>query len=62
MKTETQKITITIEKREALSIYNALLKANDQIGQVTAETKGAQDLQQILQANFFIQITGVHTG
>jgi hypothetical protein len=61
MQTETQKITITIDKKEALSIYNALLpNINPGSGCDTPETKGASDLKRLLQGNFFSDKKGIH--
>lgn len=60
MKSETQSITVSIDKKEALSIYNALLKSVGNMEQPTPENTGAINLRDLLQANFFSQITGVH--
>lgn len=61
MRTETQSITITINKKEALSIYNALLtNIKPSSGCDTPETKGASDLKSLLQGNFFSDKKGIH--
>ncbi len=60
MRTETQKITLTIDKKEALSIYNVLLKAVKETEAPTKETKGAYDLKELLQGNFFSNKKGIH--
>ena len=59
MKSETEKITVTIEKKEASSIYNALIQSK-MSGEDKPEEKGARDLKQLLQGNFFSSVTGVH--
>lgn len=57
MKSETQ--TITINRKEALEIRNALLKGRG--SDFKFEGKGAQDLFDLLGGNFESGVTGVHT-
>lgn len=59
MKSETQTITVTINRSEALEIRNALLKGRG--SDLRFEGKGAQDLFDLLGGNFESGITGVHT-
>ena len=62
MKSETQKISITIEKKDALAIINALRKGlgDGEHFEKEAETKGARDMLKLLDANFISSVGGVN--
>jgi len=62
MKSETQKIAVTIEKNDSLSIIVALRKGlgDSEHFEKTAETKGARSLLKLLDANFINSVGGVN--
>lgn len=63
MKSETQRISITIDRAHALSVIRALrigLGDNEYFKQ-TQETDGARKLLKLLDGNFINSTTGVHT-
>jgi len=61
MRLSTEKVSITIDAREALSIINALNKGTgNHMESPTPETKPAHDLRDLLMKNFNNTITGVH--
>jgi hypothetical protein len=62
MKSETQKISITVEKKDALAIINTLRKGlgDGEHFEQTTETKGARDMLKLLDANFINSVGGVN--
>ena len=62
MKSETQKISITIEKKDALSVINALRKGlgDREHFNKTDDTKGARNMLKLLDANFISSVSGVN--
>lgn len=62
MKSKTQQISITIERKEALNLINTLRKglgSNEHFNQ-TIETEPARKLLKLLSANFINSVTGIH--
>ena len=59
MKSETQKITVTIDRREAIELINGLREGVGNCFKKT-EHKAAKSLLQLLEANFINATRGIH--
>lgn len=62
MKSETQKVSIAVEKKDALAIINALRKGlgDNEHFDKTSETEGARNMLKLLDANFVNSVGGVN--
>ena len=62
MRSTTQKISLTIEKRDALSVINALRKGlgDNECFNQTPETEGARKMLRLLDGNFINTVAGVN--